>query len=565
MSSEHTTDTRLTVKIRNWCAAHPYLALTLLTVAVLAPFLAKPFNIDDPLFVWAARQIQAHPGNPYGFDVNWYGFTEPLWQATQNPPLMSYYLAVAVWLSGGSEISLHLAGLLPALAVTWGAYRLARNVCTRPMLAALVTLFCPGLLVSSTTVMCDVLMLAFWIWALVFWLEGIRQDHFLKLAGAGLLAALAVLAKYSALCLIPLLAAYAVLERRAWGRWGFQLLIPFVLLAVQEWFTWRLYGQSHFLFSQSYAQHLPHLSPLARYIKALNVLTFCGGCFATAALASFFLWQRRTLSVLLLAIAVTGLMGVANAGSQMDHASPWPTGGPFGPLGFQVWLWTLGGLSLVALALAELVRKRDSISWLLAFWVIGTLVFAAFFYWLVNARVLLPLAPAVAILIARRWEDGNRLPAGVPFAVVVGAVLSLLAMQADFQMADTARKGAQQICATYAGQSGRVWFQGHWGFQYYMQAGGARPVDVDRTDELRPGDWLVQPLNNSSARLSEGLKTVLVAEYSAPNFPWLATMNVPVGAGFYSQLAGPSPFVFGSVSPEKFWIFQVKSATESGH
>jgi hypothetical protein len=38
-----------------WCRCYPSCALTLLTVAALAPFLAKPFNIDDPLFVWAAQ------------------------------------------------------------------------------------------------------------------------------------------------------------------------------------------------------------------------------------------------------------------------------------------------------------------------------------------------------------------------------------------------------------------------------------------------------------------------------------------------------------------------------
>jgi hypothetical protein len=41
----------------------------LAVVVLLAPFLAKPFNMDDPLFIWAARQIQAHPLNPYGFPV----------------------------------------------------------------------------------------------------------------------------------------------------------------------------------------------------------------------------------------------------------------------------------------------------------------------------------------------------------------------------------------------------------------------------------------------------------------------------------------------------------------
>src|SRR5258708_3519590 len=58
-------------KIPGWLAAHPYFALTLAVFTALGPFLAKPFNIDDPLFIWLAHQIQVHPGDPYGFSVNW--------------------------------------------------------------------------------------------------------------------------------------------------------------------------------------------------------------------------------------------------------------------------------------------------------------------------------------------------------------------------------------------------------------------------------------------------------------------------------------------------------------
>jgi hypothetical protein len=55
-------------KIRRWVALHPNWTLTLATRAALLPFLAKPFNIDDPLFIWTAHQIQSHPANPYGFN-----------------------------------------------------------------------------------------------------------------------------------------------------------------------------------------------------------------------------------------------------------------------------------------------------------------------------------------------------------------------------------------------------------------------------------------------------------------------------------------------------------------
>src|SRR6185437_4287063 len=161
-------------KLRALAARHPHWTLALITVAALLPFLAKPFNIDDPLFVWAAKQIYAHPLDPYGFNVEW-GFREfPMSRVTENPPLACYYLALAAGLFGWNEIGLHAAFLLPALAAILGTYQVARRFCKSPEWAALITLFTPVFLVSASTVMCDVLMLAFWVWAIVFWLDGME-------------------------------------------------------------------------------------------------------------------------------------------------------------------------------------------------------------------------------------------------------------------------------------------------------------------------------------------------------------------------------------------------------
>jgi 4-amino-4-deoxy-L-arabinose transferase-like glycosyltransferase len=162
-------------KFCRWFVLHPYWALTLAVLAALAPFLAKPFNIDDPFYIWTALQIQAHPTDPFGFNVEWGWTALPMWKVTGNPPLASYYLAAGAGIFGWGEIALHFVFLLPALAVVLGTHRLARNFCSQPMLAALATLFTPVFLVSSLTVMCDVPMLAFWIWTVVFWVEGMEQ------------------------------------------------------------------------------------------------------------------------------------------------------------------------------------------------------------------------------------------------------------------------------------------------------------------------------------------------------------------------------------------------------
>ena len=117
---------------------HRLLWLVLVLVgALLLPFVNRAFHIDDPLFLWAAKQIQTHPADPYGFRVNWYGSDMAMFDVTKNPPLASYYLALVASIVGWSERALHLALMLPALSVVAGMFLLARRWCLNPALAVL--------------------------------------------------------------------------------------------------------------------------------------------------------------------------------------------------------------------------------------------------------------------------------------------------------------------------------------------------------------------------------------------------------------------------------------------
>jgi 4-amino-4-deoxy-L-arabinose transferase-like glycosyltransferase len=541
--------------VRDWCVAHPNLTLTLVTVAALVPFLAKPFNLDDPLFIWAAKHIQSHPADPYGFDVNWIGTQEPMWRAMMNPPLMSYYLALAAKLFGWSEIGLHLACLVFAVAVILGTYRLATKFCKRPMLATLATLFAPAFMVSSTTVMCDVSMLAFWIWAVVFWTEGVRQNKFWKLSAAAALIGLATLTKFNGVCLIPLLAVFAWIERRSIGPWAAFLLIPVAMLCAYEWITFHLYGHPHFLMAGQVSRTNQAGAGTRNLLEVFTAITFVGGCFAIALFCTPYLWQRRTV----LTFALTGAVFTALAVSRgIMTRNYWLSGGVTTSIELQILLWSMIGISVLALAAAELWQAPNSDSWLLFLWLVGLLVYAALIYFMLNGRSVLAMGPAVAILIARRLERKRPLlPAGIKVSFVASAALSLLAAHADFQQAETARQMTQQICRNYNAAPTRVWFQGHWGFQYYMQLSGAWPVDL-RNSKLLPGDILVIPDGNSNDLSIDRKIIALDTEVSLPDFPWFATHNASVGAGFYSSFWGPLPFAFGSVPPERVFAYTLR-------
>ncbi len=543
-----------------WPAVHPRLTLLLVVLAVLAPFLAKPFNIDDPLFLWTARQIQAHPADPYGFKVNWYGTAEPMWWVTQNPPLASYYLALAAGVFGWSEVALHFAFLLPAVAAIFGTHRLARRFCHSPMLAALATLCTPVFLVSSTTVMCDVMMLAFWVWAAAFWLEGLEENRSGKLFAAGWLIALAALTKYFGACLIPLLAAYSVIGKRRFQQWAAPLLIPLAALCAYQWVTRALYGHALLSEATDYAKFAKGFFGGARIAAGLTALTFAGGCLAVVTFFAPLLWRMRVL-----ALFAGGMVLLAAAifwgGSLLKKHGAIQTVSQMS-VEFQIILWSIGGLGVLALALADVLCRRDARSWSLALWVLGTFLFAAFFNWTVNGRSLLPMAPAVGILLARRLEQNvltgrKTCPRGAAICLAAGAALALLVTRADFCLALAVRQSAQQACVKYGREPGTLWYQGHWGFQFYMDAMGATPLDI-RHSALKPGDTVVVPENNTSL-FPVNSETATLRETIAVSGPRrLTTWSTPAGAGFFAAAEGPLPFAFGHVPPEKVFVYALK-------
>src|SRR5207253_10583948 len=115
-----------------------------------------------------------------------------------------------------------------------------------PLLAALLMLFTPVFLVSATTVMCDVWLLALWVWSVDCWLRGLERHSYRLLLLASLLAAAAALTKYFGLSLIPLLAVYTLVrERRLTSRLLF-LLIPVATILIYEAMTKAKYGQGLF-------------------------------------------------------------------------------------------------------------------------------------------------------------------------------------------------------------------------------------------------------------------------------------------------------------------------------
>ena len=87
-----------------------------------------------------------------------------------------------------------------------------------------------------------------------------------------------------------------------------------------------------------------------------------------------------------------------------------------------------------------------------------------------------------------------------------------------------------------------------------MEARGAKPIDLRHPANVRGGDTIVTPMNASNRIRIGGRGAYIDESFEVPVCSWLTTMRAECGAGFYSDLWGPLPFVFGPTPPEQYEV-----------
>jgi hypothetical protein len=283
---------------------------------------------------------------------------------------------------------------------------------------------------------------------------------------------------------------------------------------------------------------------------------FVGGCTLPALTLAPFLWSRKKILFVLVVSGIAGfLIGTARIG----------LGGTNGLRDFHAHAVSVGmhstffiavGFSVLALAAADAWKHRDADSLLLMLWVFGTFIFTGFVNWSINARTVLPMIPAAGILLARRIDTMRAAsmrwrPAMLGAALALTGAVSIWLTWADTELANSARTAAMLIEQKTRNRPGAVWFMGHWGFQYYMESFGARPVVVQEPPS-RPGDYLAE-VENSLSLVDIRPEYVTSREvFRLPMRLGISTMQGKLGAGFYASDVGPLPFAIGQVPAERY-------------
>jgi hypothetical protein len=373
--------------------------------------------------------------------------------------------------------------LLFAVSLHLLTRRLARGL--EPWVVG-VTLFSPAFL-PSMNYMQDVPALSLGLGALALYLHAEERGSALRAIAAGLVAGLAMQTKWTQFTIPAAMLLHGLLAGR--------LLLPVLAAgaAALVFGAWEAlmtarYGHGMFLFQLDFpffwTTRSEMVVPLLRLVGALLPVPALLGLAASGVPRSV---------VLALALALLGGWVALLA---------WP---------IESQLYLVSGL-VCALALMATAAGSISIpgrsgsvrTWIsarrvdlfLIGWCMGEVsTYFAISYFPAVRRVL-ALGLVATLLTARAAVAASWRQRALPFAPLLAlqATLGLAVWGVDLLEARAQREAATAALAAVRTRDARasVWFVGHWGFQFYAESLGMRPLIPDYTRVGR-GEWLVVP------------------------------------------------------------------------
>lgn len=468
---------------------------------------AKPVTVDDPAYLVYARHISAHPSDPYGFSVFWWEAPEPAMNVLC-PPVVPYWLAAGECVFGESVVLLKL-WLFPFVYLLAWALRasLMRFARGSEGIALPLLMLSPAVL-PTVNLMLDVPAVALSLAAVELFARACAPRRLGLAALAGLVAAAAMQAKYSAFVAPVVIAWYGLTHRR------FLLAAVACLVCAVAFAGWELwvadaYGESHFAHhaAASGSGAPAGRSKLAAFVEGklalVPSLASHLGCLAGGAglLAASALRIPRKYLTAVAGVWCIGFVLIAVLPKRWLAVTPEVTAGTL--------FWHASGFACLAAVFAcaavLLVRKRRGLSLrlnadsvFLAGWLLLECGAALALTPFPAARRVIGITLVMGLLAARasgrisRADAERRAPRWV-LAVGAAAGIAVAAI-------DTLDAFPEKVCAERAAEVVRdrlpestVWYVGHWGFQHYCERAGMRPFVPGRT-HVRPGDYVVLPV-----------------------------------------------------------------------
>jgi len=526
----------------------------------------KPATIDDGAYYCYARHMAELPADPYGFTIIWYQYAAPAPNVLA-PPVLPAWWALGIRLLGDHPMLWKL-WLFPFCWVFAASlHSLFRRFCPgleRPLTA--MTVLAPAFL-PALNFMLDVPAMALTLAGIAILIRSYDDCRWSLVVAAGLVLGVAMQTKYTGFIGPAVVLLYGVIFRRWWSALFAAGVAVAVFVGWEAWFASK-YGQSHFVFHLEannadiaagdgfWQEKLKLVPPLFGYLGGLGPAVALGGWAALGA--------RRAVLIALAAFFVGGfiLIGVVPMESQIWTYDP-VSGYPRLTLN-SVFMGASSVLVLVPVMVTggkwKSLREREGLFLVLWFWgeVASYFVLTPF----PGARRVMGLV-VVSTLVVGRYA--SHFGAKRSFDAIAWFGIALGAFYATVDAIDARPEQiAIQRCAEAIPReaSSTTWYVGHWGFQFYADRAGMRPVHPDRS-ELAPGDYLVvpdpgyRPVAQSITVDPDSTEAVFRAEVELP----MPYRTVPNYYGGYTPIVGhEGPRVGVTVyrvtrrwKPQTFW------------
>lgn len=500
------------------------LILAFLTIFLLLPFINKPFNVDDPFYLKMAEHITVDPLKPYSFFINWSGHLRDVWKDVEAtfPPLVPYFLALLLKIFGTKEWVMHTCFLVfPVLGVI-SSYFIAKKFTDKPFIAAMLVLAAPCFYVSSTGIMLDVPLYSFTVFSACLFIYGVDYEKKLYLWFGSIILAMAVLIKYSAVIMFPVILFYIVQKKKY--QHIFFFLVPVAVFFL--WCLWNLsiYGSVHFLKSTMQVGKGISLH------KIIAVSTFFTGVMVFPVfLAMKFAGEKTKMFLAASALCLAASLFLLDKPGEI------------------LYFWVLAASTLCFII--EIVRRRKETDSFIGFWFAVSFIFVLFAEpWAAGRYFIVLLLPAA--IVFTKLAGKKTVLSGLIATFIIGAAVC----SADYSWA----KGYKEISNYFGSKKyAGAYFVGHMGFQYYMEQKGFRALEVD--GDINKTFIILSKVPDPQVPENKIMFRVSFAEYKETKsvFP-LRIMNQGAKAGFYSSFWGIFPFIFSSEPLDKYAVYWVE-------
>lgn len=500
------------------------------------------WHVDEPFFLALARQILRDPRHPLSFAFNWYGAAAPMASLNNTPPVFPSLLAAALKLSGGGEFFTRALFFPFDLIAAWSVLALAARFLKKPLWPTLLVLSGPGWALNFPHLMAERVMSAFAFSSLDFAVRSFDEDSSTSFWFSAVLAALALLTKYNAVFLIPVVLVYGFTRRVPSRRLALWAAVALSGLPVG-------YGLNALFGADAPSAVWTVVSQSSRGVwsapshQLRALLAFTGG-LALPAVVWVFSLKPSPRSVAAAAVASAVLFAPVFDLAPLVRPVDRVTGAVLA-----------GGVLLTVWSLFRGARTRGSALW--SAWLAGVALLQLA-YWSVMARFVVFLTPALVFWLWERLEAErpdllSRLGAAT-FAATLALTAALGAV--DLTYASAQKELAQGVSSVW-GRGRKVWFTGHWGLQEYLSEAGARPLDEAQGgwSQAAVGDLVVVPTTNTNIlRPHSTLRADFFRVSVVSRVPLRLISARESDAGFYTDVTGFLPWSFSREPLDSFTL-----------